>query len=589
MLRSENSIPLSRFQTATGVVLLLLCILWFRFFMFQIYWHEKYKTRANVNRIRAESIHAPRGVIRDRNGIILSDNHSTYILSVIPGELRNKEEEFVLLSELTGLNKKVLEDNYNRYYRSRFVPVKIAKDLTLKQISFIEEHRLELPGVHFSHFQERYYPTGMNGAHFMGYLKEIDKSNWVIESESGDYEYGDLVGWQGIEKNYEQELRGVKGVNYYEVDAYNRIIGNVQGWDNILPSPGLDIDLTIDARLQISLEKTMEKYRGVAVASVPQTGEILAFVSSPDYPNSLFTGATNDELWQEILADTNKPLLNRIKDGLYPPGSTLKMIPAMILMENHLVGKNEMVDCVGKYTLGDRDFHCWKEEGHGEVNLENAIIQSCNVYFYHMSQRFGLEEWAELCRSFGFGTVTGIDLSSERKGIVPDPSYMNNRYGSQGWSKKGYMLNVSLGQGDILVTPLQMLQYINMIANRGETKTLHLTKQFKKAETVRTEIGTATWKRLEEYLTKVVNSQFGTGKLANPGIPGLTISGKTGTAQNPHGEHHAWFVGYGEKDGVKLSVVILIENIGHGGEFATPVARKLFSDHFQTRDFAGSN
>lgn len=548
--------------------------------MFQVYWHEKYKTKANVNRIRAESIHAPRGVIRDRNEIILVDNHSTYILSVIPGEMKDREAEFALISALAGLKIENLNENFKRYYRSKFIPVKIAKDLSLRQISIIEEHMLELPGVQFSHFQERFYPGDINGSQFLGYLKEIDRHNWNIMDNASDYEYGDLVGWQGLEKAYEKNLRGVKGVNYYEVDAFNRIMGNVQGWDNVSPVPGKDLTTTIDSQLQLTLENVMKKYRGVAVASDPETGEILAYVSSPSYANTLFTGATEDTVWQKILADTNKPLLNRVTNGLYPPGSTLKMIPVLIMLEKGLVKNDEIVTCTGKYTLGDRDFHCWKEEGHGDVNLESAVIQSCNVFFYHMSQRFDLAMWSNLCRKFGFGEVTGVDLPAERMGNVPDAKYMNRRYGSRGWSKKGYMLNVSLGQGDILVTPLQMLQYINLIANKGTSNKLHFAQNLNESSPVNIEISNASWSKLESFLKKVVNSPRGTGKLANPGIPGLTVSGKTGTAQNPHGEHHAWFVGYGDKSGKKLSVVILIENIGHGGEFATPVARKAFSTFY---------
>jgi len=548
--------------------------------MFQVYWHEKYKTKANVNRIRAESINAPRGVIRDRNGNILADNTSTYILSVIPGELEDKEQEFSLLAKLTGIREDILHSNYKKYYRSRFVPAKIAKDLTLKQISMIEEHMLEFPGVQFSHLQERFFPTEMNGAHFLGYLKEIDRNNWKKLSKLGDYEYGDLVGWQGIEKVYENDLRGTKGVNYYEVDALNRIMGNVQGWANVTSKPGKDINLTIDKNLQIKLEQIMRGFRGTAVASIPETGEILAFVSTPNFPNTLFTGITDDNSWQEILADTNKPLLNRITDGLYPPGSTLKMIPVLLFLEKGLVTGDETVECTGVYTLGDRDFHCWKEEGHGTVNLESAVIQSCNIYFYHMSQRFNLTEWAKLCYSFGFGKPTKLDLPSEREGIIPEPQYMNRKYGSRGWSKRGYMLNVSLGQGDVLVTPLQMLQYVNLLANRGETKTLHLARNNKNIKRINTKISNGSWEKMESYLRKVVNHNKGTGKLANPHMNGLIISGKTGTAQNPHGEHHAWFIGYGIMNDRKMSIVILLENTGHGGEFATPVARKAFEEYF---------
>ncbi len=579
MLKTKNVIPKQRLIIFTIVVVIAFITLISRFFQIQVYQHNTYQTKAEANRIKAVTRNAPRGLIIDRNGKILVDNYPTYVLSCIPIEIEDKNALIKLISKLTGLDSLFLRQNYSKYYRNRFSPTRLAKDLSFQHISVLEEHKSELHGIQITQFPERYYPTQISGTHFLGYVNEVNQNIRGKISDKKQYELGDLIGWHGLEKEYEPELRGEKGVKYIEVDAFGREVGNVDEYKDIPPKPGNNLKLTIDAKLQLLLEGLMSNYQGVAIVSNPKNGDILSYVSSPSHAPDLFTGSVSSETWSNILNNPGRPLVDRVSSGLYPPGSTLKMITALSLLDKKLIDPKWATTCTGSYFYGDRTFRCWNENGHGEVDLRKAIAQSCNIYFYKVVQRLTLTEWSETCKQFGFGKKTGIDLPIEKTGVVPTKDYMNNRYGRWGWSK-GAMLNLTIGQGDVLVTPLQMLHYINQIATHGNANLLHLVQKKSEKPSHRPAFSSKTWKKIERYLTAVVYDNKGTGKAANPNIKNVIISGKTGTAENPHGEPHAWFVGFGKKENDIISMVILIENGGHGGETAAPIAREVFSSHF---------
>jgi|TARA_B100001971_G_scaffold23676_1_gene18442 penicillin-binding protein 2 len=583
VLKAANLIPQKRLYVISGVVLLLMISLVLRFFYLQIYFHETYKKKAEVNRIRAIPLNAPRGLILDRNEEIIVDNYPTYVLNAIPGEMLAKRKNFQIISLCTGIDTVLLEANYKKYFRGKFLPVRLAKDLSFDQLSRIEEHKQDLTGINYVQFPERYFPGKINAAHLLGYVKEVDQAMLKDLNVKDKYLYGDLIGWRGLEKVYEDHLRGEKGVYFVEVDAHGREMGLSTDYLKENAIPGKDLQTTLLIPLQKMLEQILDGKRGVVLVSLPETGEMLSMVSKPDYPPDLFTGATTVKEWQEIISNPEKPLLNRMTHGLYPPGSTLKIITAMTLMEKGNINYSETIDCSGIYEIGDRQFRCWKETGHGKMNLEQAITQSCNIYFYHVVQRLSLDEWSEACKAFGFGNVTNIDLFSEAKGVVPNSSYMNKQYGRWGWSK-GHLLNLSLGQGELVVTPLQMMQYVNLLAMQGVAPEVHIVKDLTKKNYIVKNYSQRTWNRIEKYLQNVITSAHGTGKRANTNIQGLKISGKTGTAQNPHGEPHAWFIGYGEKDNELVSIVVLIENGGHGGETAAPIARRVFDFLFSSKD-----
>jgi penicillin-binding protein 2 len=553
-------------------------VLAYRFFQLQILDFEFYNKRADSNRIRVMSLPASRGLILDRHGEIIVDNYPTYILYGIDVEIKDKQKNYEVISRTIGIDTSSLKKNYNNYYRNRFLPTRLAKDLNIKQLSRLEEAKNELSGIIYKQYPERIYNPKIRASHVLGYLKEMDQEIARKRVLNGDYEFGDLVGRSGLERKYETILRGKKGVEYYQVDAYGREVGKLEVEQNILPYPGNNISTTLDVSLQQLIEKEFIGKKGVGIVSNPKTGGLLAYVSAPDYKPDLFTGLVTNSDWQEVIADTNRPLLNRVANGTYPPASIFKMIVAIALLENKLISTNMEVFCTGSYEFYDRTFGCWSEFGHGKIDLEQAIVQSCDVFFYKAIQKIKLDELAGVARQFGIGFETGIDLPAEMKGRMPDNAYMDHLYGRWGWSK-GALLNISIGQGEILVTPLQIAAYINILATRGRTHPLHLVQP--KDEFIQApKVSNQSWDFIQKSMRKVIIEPKGTGRSSDPKIAGLKIFGKTGTAENPHGEPHAWFIAFGEKDGSMISVVILVENGGHGGEVAAPMARKIFKQYF---------
>ncbi|MEE8340783.1 MAG: penicillin-binding protein 2 [Candidatus Neomarinimicrobiota bacterium] len=588
MLKTSNDTSIRRYITLIALIVIVFNILIIKFFQLQVVRHNQYEEKANINSVRAESLDAPRGSILDRNGKIIVDNAPTYVLSALPNVIGDVDSTMSIISELINCDSTMLSENYKKYYNGYFTPVRLTKDLTFEQISCLEEHKLELPGIEYKQIHERHYGSQINGSHFLGYVVEVDKINLQNISKSDEYNYGDLVGWNGLEKSYEEYLRDQKGVAYNAIDTHGRIIGEVADRKRIVPKPGKDLITSIDSGLQRFVEDLMADKRGCAIVGEPTTGEILSFVNSPSYSSDLFTGATLSDDWNQILNDPDKPLLNRITHGLYPPASTLKMVILAYILEHKIISPNKQLVCTGKYQFGNRAFKCWKETGHGQVNFDKALIESCDVYFYKIIQSIPLDEWAELCRQFGFGQKTGIDLPSESSGNVPDEEYFNLRYGERGWTR-GLKLNIAIGQGETLVTPIQLFKYINTIFTNGFSRRPHFIKSSAISDEKIVNISKNTWNRLNSLLFRVVNDKNGTGKLADPHIAGLKVSGKTGTAENPHGEPHALFIGYAVKDDIKRSFVILLENVGHGGDEAAPIAREILAYIYRNIDMENIN
>lgn len=578
MLKTQNDVSVRRYLTFNILLFSVFSILIIKFFQIQIVQHNQYKEKANINSIRVESLHAPRGSILDRNGEIMVDNSPTYSLFALPNVISNIDSTISIISKLTNLDSNILSENYKKYYVGRFTPVRIIKDITFEQVSRLEEYMLDLPGIDYKQTQERHYASAydMNGSHFLGYVVDVDNTNIKDIPSATEYSYGDLVGWSGLEKSYEEHLKGINGAEYKAIDTYGRIIGEMPGREKILPEPGKDLITTIDSKLQKVIEDLMKSRRGCAVISDPETGEIYSFVNSPNYPPDLFTGATLPEDWTIILNDPDKPLLNRITRGLYPPGSTMKMVSLTYILEHSTISPQKQFYCSGKYQFGNRAFRCWKEEGHGYVDLDKALIQSCNVYFFNVIQSIPLNGWADIARQFGFGEMTGIDLPVESAGNIPDEYYFDKRYGKRGWTS-GLKLNLAIGQGETLVTPIQLLTYINLLYTKGHTKQPHFAKSYSAQDINIESISSQTWDKLNDLLYRVVSDNKGTGRSADPHIEGLEVAGKTGTSENPHGKPHAWFIGYAVKDDIKRSFVVLLENAGHGGDESAPIVRQILS------------
>ena len=578
MLKIDNKADIFHYRTLLFVLFVSIFTLLSRYFFLQIIEHERYFSKSQVNSVKAQSTYAPRGLILDRNGEVLVENYPTYILTVTPYQLDSKEEQFSIISDITNIPLENINQRYEKFYQGRFLPTVIAKNLTFSEISQIEERRLELSGFQYKRFDERFYRDSLDDAHILGYLREIDRESLSSLDKSRFYRAGELVGWQGLEKQYENELRYSKGVEYIEVDTYGREISRIN--DNSVPAfPGNDLFITIDARLQEYSKSLLNDQKGVILVSNVDTGEILSMVSNPSYSMDIYRGETNENEWKNLLSDASKPIINRTISGLYPPGSSFKLITAFNLIENGLLDPEDNLMCDGSYTPpgSSRAFKCWKEDGHGLVDLNKAIAQSCNVYFYETVQLTNLKDWTETAKFFGFNEKTEIDLPNELIGQIPDKEFFIKTYGRWGWSERGMLLNLTLGQGDILVTPLQTLRYINHIASKGKKTAklkLNLNKEVDFYHDV--ELSNQTWDRVFNGLFDVVNSDGGSGWRARQNSD-IKLFGKTSTAENPHGDPHAWFNGFFELNNQKFSIVVLVENGGGGGAVASPIAGKIVS------------
>ncbi len=578
MLKIENKADIFHYRALLFVLCLVLFSLLSRYFYLQVIDYDRHFSKSKINSVKALTTYAPRGLILDRHGEILVDNYPTYILTVTPYELRDKEEQFVKLASILNVDLEELNRRYKKYNRGYFLPTVIAKNLTFEQISKIEEMRLEFPGIQYDRSDERIYSSILNDAHFLGYLREVDREIVPTLDRSLLYRAGELMGWQGVEKQYERELRFSKGVDYIEVDTYGREIFRLDQ-DNIPAFPGNDLFLTIDSNLQQYCRNILQDKKGSVLVSNVDTGEILSMVSSPSYDLSVYRGTTSQAEWDSLSSDQDNPLLNRSIRGLYPAGSKLKLITVINLIEDNLLDPSDDLLCTGIYSPpgSTSEFRCWNENGHGLVNLNKAIAQSCNIYFYETVQLISLKNWTDTAKNFGFNALTGIDLPNEKDGLIPDKEFYIKNYGRWGWSERGVLLNLTLGQGDILITPVQALRFINHIASKGDTAQLRLNLSKELSYYDKIIYQDNIWDHIWNGMFDVVNGDQGSGWRAKINDSDIKLFGKTSTAENPHGEPHAWFIGFFEMQDTTYSIVVMIENGGGGGAIASPIAGDIVS------------
>jgi len=577
MLKIDNKADIYTYRVLFFILCSLMTVLIGRYYYLQVVEYDRHFSKSQINRVKAVTTYASRGLIFDRNGELLVDNYPTYVLTVTPYKLDNKEKSFKELSSILNTEFDELNRRYKKYYRGRMLPTIIAKNLSFEQISEIEERKLEFPAFSYRPFNERIYPSSFSYSHILGYLKEVDREIVPTLDKSLLYRAGELVGWQGVEKQYEKELRYSKGVSYLEVDTYGREVFELQD-GKIVALPGDDLYLSIDSGLQQFTKNLLEGQKGSVIMSHVNTGEILAMVSSPSYSLDIYRGTTSEEEWENVLKNPDKPLLNRSIAGLYPPGSPFKLITTFNLLENNLIANSDSVMCSGLKEYGGIERGCWREDGHGFTDLTKAIAESCNIYFYEKVQLVPLQDWISTAEIFGFNQATNVDLPTEKIGIVPDKDFFTEQYGRWGWSERGVLLNLTLGQGDLLVTPIQSLRFINHIATRGKNTPrlkLNLNSQLSYYDSI--QYSDRTWDYIENALFAAVNSDFGTARRAMPENQDIPFFAKTGTAQNPHGEPHAWFIGFFEFKGEKYSIVTIVENGGGGATVASPIAGDIVS------------
>lgn len=568
-----------------------------RLFYLQVVRSGYYKRLAVSNRIQRERIISPRGLIRASDGSKLVVNVPVYQIAVLPGKIAGKEERLRLACGWLDIDQErlflELEEWIARYPDGREMTVVQAADKG--QISILNENRSLFPFFKLVMKHRRQYPEGDLAAHLLGYVGEVTDE----QLKTGDRFYpGDITGRTGIEYVYEDFLRGEDGIRIVEISAegirvgeYEGIIANedLEGFvESRPPVPGSDVYLTLDIALQRAVEEAFDWQKGCVVAMEPSTGKILAAVSRPSYDPNIFMGGVSADQWRTLNEDPDKPLFSRTVQATYPPASTFKVIVSYAGLKNRIISTGDRFEpCYGGYQFGNRYFRCWKPEGHGSANLFEAIVNSCDVYFYQLGERLPADEFAYAGRLFGLGRKTGIDLPSEARGILPDHSYFDRRFGKRKWTK-GHLLNYSIGQGEALVTPVQLCQMVAMIANGGRRISPHVVDRivdtegvtiFKgdDASTAVPQIDADILGFIKRAMVGVVSGEDGTGRAS--AVPGVKVAGKTGTAQNP-GIDHALFVAYAPADAPEIAIAVIMENAGHGGAMAAPMARKILSAYF---------
>jgi penicillin-binding protein 2 len=595
-IQQEQAIFRQRIWVASGIVVLGLLFLIGRYAFLQVFQYEHYRTESDNNRIKLEAVPPTRGYIYDRNGILLADNHPVFT-AVVSREDRDQVTPMLpQLTKLLELSEDDLEKFNSRMKRARSVDqVALKVDLNEQQIARFSERKQEFPGVSIQTKMSRFYPYGDLFAHVIGYVGRInDKEAASIDKVA--YAGTDLIGKIGIEKYYEDLLHGKPGYQYVEADAHGQVqrqLGRTEA------QRGNDLYLSIDYGLQRVAHEQLNGRRGAIVAIDPRTGEILAFASNPSFDPNPFIAGISSKNYALLRDSPDQPLFNRALQGLYPPGSTIKPFEGLGGMNAGLVDWQSRIYDPGYFHLpGDSHrFRDWRRGGHGTVDMDKAIAQSCDTYFYVLGYRMGIERMHDWMTQFGFGEKTGIDLSGEKGGLYPSPAWKVNRYGKN-WSP-GETISVSIGQGYFIATPLQVALATAITANEGYHLRPHLLRETK-GPVVHTVLNQPDgkipyngdpndWKRMHEAMAGVI--RHGTARGLLRGLHGYEFAGKTGTAQvksiaqgkryneaalNDRQYDHAWFMGFAPLDKPRVAVAVLIENGKHGSSTAGPVARALF-------------
>ena len=573
-----------------GLIITLFFVFAVRFWYLQILKGEQFARQASDNRIREERILAPRGLIRDKTGHILADNRLAYCLALTREDCPDIPSTLAQISAWTGSSPEALYAKYQQGLRNKvqsFEKLLLLTDIPFELVARIESQLVYWPGLEIVTTSKRNYPETALFAHILGYVAEAGEKE--MEADKNLY-LGDTVGKQGLEYVLDKHLRGQKGLYRLEVDVLGRSLGRelIE-----MPKSGEPARLSLDLGVQKAAWDALEGQSGGIVVMEPDTGRLVALVTSPSYDNNAFAAGLSHKEWGAIRDDPRHPLQNRVIQSVYPPGSVWKLVMAELLLKEG-VRPGESVQCSGQVQLGDQIFRCWKKDGHGSVDMMSALVQSCDVYFYHWGERMGIDRIAAFAHAAGFGELTGIDLPYENRGLVPSRAWKKRRF-RQPWVR-GETLNVSIGQGSTLITPVQLATFVSSLMNGG--KLLKPLLMEGGPVSIRGEVPGSPEARkfILESMRRTVEG--GTAKVLQR--PDAVMGGKTGTAQvvklkfaagdrrlKTHEmayeqRDHAWIASYGEKAGKRYVVVAMVEHGGGGGAVAGPVAKKVYEHLFGT-------
>lgn len=602
-----------RINIVTWAMVIVFCFLAGSFWYVQAVQADKFRGLAESNRLRELPIRAKRGLIMDRNQKILADNQAAYSLMLMRSDLRqilksdptHRDRMMQLVARTVGTTIPELEARLERNKAIPFnQPLPLWEDLTLAQVAEFEAHKLAFPAISIDPVQRRNYRYGSMAAHVLGYIGEATEKD-LKENES--FRMGDLIGKKGVELVYDEFLRGRDGARYMVVDSHGRTK------QEYLPSrrdpvPGRNVYLTIDFELQRRAEQYFQENEmvGACVALDPRNGEILAMASSPAFDPNVYSRRFSNDTWKVISSNPFKIELNRAIAGLYSPGSIFKIVMGMAGFHEKVITPSTTFNCAGSSVFFGRRFRCWKREGHGAVNFERAIKVSCDIYFYNVGARLGVDRISEYSHKLTFGGLSNIDLEGEKAGLVPSTEWAREKQKRKWYPSE--TISVAIGQGPLIVTPLQTANMMAAIANGGKVFRPHVLQMVEdrdaEGKIVRKRVAPevlhdvtlppAALASMRDGLWKVVNEAGGTG--GNARIEGLDIAGKTGTVQviAQHGwvraEHlpfkfrdHAWFSSFAPKANPEMVVVVFVEHGGHGGADAAPLAKQLFEARFRGR------
>ncbi len=586
------------------IVVVFVALIFTRLWYLQIHKGAEYRDRADNNRVRVTEIAAPRGNILDCKGREMVTNRPSFNVVLVREDSHDIDTLIKKLAQALDLDIATLWEKLREAEgKPRHLPVRLVEDVDWATLAYVENHNHEFPGIRIETTPARVYHFGNVAAHAIGYLGEISKKE-LEERDSRIYSGGDLIGKMGLERLREKDLRGEKGSRSSEVDS--------RGFEQQLlkrvdPLPGNDIQLTLDAELQGVAEKLMEDdgKSGAVVAMEVKTGRMLVLASTPVLPLDQFVGGISHKNWDALLANPKHPLINKVVQAMYPPGSTYKMVVAMAGLATGVITPESVFYCPGHYSFGNRRYHCWKRSGHGAVDLKRAISESCDVYFYQVGLRTGVDNIAKMARKFGLGAETGIEMEHEKAGIVPTKDWKYEKYNKK-W-QDGETLSIAIGQGFDLATPLQICSMTATIANGGTLykpqlieKIIdpdgHVISEFKPVVNYQLGGERIFLQKIREGMKEVVHGRRGTARQVR--IDGVTIAGKTGTAQVVRLKQykhlkeedipykyrdHAWFTCFAPAEDPEIAVTVLVEHGLHGGSDAGPVAKAIIAEYFKER------
>ncbi|HVX89838.1 MAG TPA: penicillin-binding protein 2 [Gemmatimonadales bacterium] len=561
----------ARAGQARWVLRLAFLVLAGAFFNTQILEHERYRLRSEDNRLRAVPLTPARGPILDRFGRIIAENVPGYSVKLLAPNADSLRQALDRLGQIVPVDSAGRAEAMRRFRAEPYLPALVIRDATTEQVARLEERRVLLPGLVIQAEPKRLYPAGSAVAHVVGYVAEVTEGDLAANRYQGA-QIGALVGKAGLELEYDRLLRGTPGMRYIEVNARGRLVREDGAAPPRPPETGAAVRTTIDLDLQRFVDSIWPAgVRGALVAMTPD-GQVLALYSSPTYDPNLFIGGISSEQWRALRDDPANPLYNRAIQGRYPPASPFKLAVAAMALRRGLVtfGTHMPEPCTGSFKYGNRVFRCWDPRGHGSLDLTGAIAQSCDVYFYQLGLKIGLENLLADGQAMGFRGRSGVDLEGEMMSIIPpDVAYFDRRYGPRGWSR-GVVLNLSIGQGEIDQTVMNMTRYYLSLANPAGAPEPYLVAP--RAGTVRkADLTEAQLEGMRRALIAVVERGTAQGTRSAD----LLVGGKTGTGQNPHGKDHGWFIGFAPADKPEIVVGAIMEFAEHGTNVAPYVVKAI--------------